>query len=120
MVTIRWSNEVGRFQIIEKYSSEAIVKERVLWDYANEDGSPAPLIGDRVINWLNQADTRKWPMHERLKALRQGRDAEAKAREDAAYNELETRMLEDYNHIAGIPTFFFGKNMPMARAAGKF
>jgi hypothetical protein len=105
-IVIRWSNRKNRFEILEKYNRGAITAERHLWDYENLDGSPVPLVGDRLMNWLHCADTRKWPLEERMKLYDKEWD-EAKAAKEREFSEgLRSIIVDDYNYIADIPTFF--------------
>lgn len=105
-IIIQWNNNLNRFRIYEKYDAGLGARKRVIADYANEDGSPVPLIGDRVMEFLQRADTRKWPLEERMKIYDKERNDKVERDEKAFSDYVQTTIKEDYNYIAGIPTFF--------------
>ena len=106
-VRIRWNDRGKHFEICEKRDDKygkPILRRIAI--YSNPDGSPAPIIGDRVVTFLHRADTRKWPMMERAK-LWDKEAADKKAAEDRAFgNVVQSKAIEDFNYINGSRTFF--------------
>jgi hypothetical protein len=72
-----------------------------------------------ILEWLQKADTRNWSTARR-DIFREIVDGRKKARDKAEKEmreAIEARIVEDYNYIAGIPTFFMDpRSMPEARA----
>ena len=105
-IEIAWSNKKHCFEVMERYNRGAISSLRHIWDYENPDGSKAPIIGDRVMEFLQRADTRKWPLHERFKLYDKEWKQRVERTELEFSDEIQSKILEDYRYIAGIPTFF--------------
>ena len=115
MIDLVWNQEKSALEFVEAYSEEAVIKKRSIGVYKNPDGSSVPVSPDRVMDFLHRADTRKWPVMDRVNLWRKERDAAREARIDKAVEEAGNRVLEDYSRIAGIPTFFFGPSMEVSR-----
>lgn len=71
------------------------------------------------LEWLIKADTRNWNGRIKIFSARLWTDI-TNARKRPGKNlrdRIEAAVLEDYNYIAGIPTFFMDPtSMPEARA----
>ena len=113
---ITWNSKRECFDIFEEVSLRACKRLRRVLSYFNEDGTALPIIGDHAVKLLKHADTRLWPLEERM-ALFDKEDAVA---EEAQIQRLKDRVrtviTEDYHYIAGIPTFFMGDSMQVRRA----
>ena len=120
MIDLIWSDSKNCFEYIEKFSHEAVMQIRCLGQYRNPDGSPNPVSPDRVMGFLHRSDTRRWPLPERVALMRKERDEEKKRRENKEFENAESRILDDFTRIAGIPTFFFGPSMKVARESKEF
>lgn len=120
MIDLVWSDSKHCFEYIEKFTMEAVKQTRSLGQYRNPDGTPKPVCTDRVMAFLHRSDTRKWPLHERVALMRKTREEEKKRREAKEFESVENRILDDYSRIAGIPTFFFGPSMKVARESNEF
>lgn len=105
-IVVRWNSEKSRFEIFERYFEGVVQRLRHLWDYENLDGTALPLVGDRLTSWLHQADTRKWPLEDRMKLYDREDEEETESRKRALSNEVQSIIIDDYTRIAGIPTFF--------------
>lgn len=115
MINLVWNNQKSVFEYVETYTSKATTMTRVLGEYRNPDGSPTPLNTDKIMDWLHRADTRRWPMMDRLAAMRRDREEYRRKREEAAFDQANAMIMEDYSRIAGIPTFFMGPSMTAPR-----
>jgi hypothetical protein len=113
---VKWNGRKKCFEIFEEISKDARLQLRRVLDYQNPDGSPLPFIADRALDLLRRADTRLWPLEERMKLFDKEDEEDEKRRERRLKEEVGARIKEDYHYIAGIPTFFVGNNMPVARA----
>lgn len=114
--SIKWNNKKECFEIFEEVSKDACPFLNRVLDYSNPDGTPVPFIADRALDMLRRADTRLWPLAERMKLFdKEDEDAEKKMEENLR-EEVGARIKEDYNYIAGIPTFFMGSGMEVGRA----
>lgn len=110
MIEVEYNRETGRVEVIENHGN--IMKaggKRWLWDYQNPDGSMFPVHSFQIISKLQMMDTRNWN-HGRKENLYENI---VKAREDRAEKthehfkeDMSSRIVEDYNYIAGIRTFF--------------
>jgi hypothetical protein len=105
-IDIWWNDQAKQFQIMENYNEGATTAQRMIAVYQNDDGTPAPIIGDRVMEFLQRADTRKWPLEERMKVYDRERKEKVERDEKEFSEYVQTTIKEDYNYIAGIPTFF--------------
>ena len=104
MIFFRWNGANHSTEIWEDYGEG----KRHLWTYRNPDGSTYPVIYDRVMKWLQRADTRNWNMQTKdlFREIMKREEDEKRAREKSFRDKIEDRILEDYNYIAGIKTFF--------------
>jgi hypothetical protein len=113
---IKWNARRHVFEVFEEVSQDACRRLRRVLDYRNEDGTALPIIADRAIQILQQADIRLWPLEDRMKLFdREDRDEE-ESRMRGLRDHVRSVITDDYTRIAGIPTFFFGANMPVGRA----
>ena len=113
---ITWNKKRECFDIFEEVSLRACLRLRRVLSYYNEDGTALPIIADHAVRLLKRADTRLWPLEERMAIF----DKEDKAAEEAqaqrVRDRVHTAITEDYHYIAGIPTFFMGEHMEVRRA----
>lgn len=113
---VRWSYEKECYQLLEHYYRGSIHHERHLWDYENHDGTRFPLVWDWLYRHICLSDTRKHPMMQRIKDMREERDLEQRRSMNAVRQKIADSIIDDYHYFADIPTFFMGPNMPEARA----
>ena len=106
MCEVRLNHRTGRYEVHEEIFKETIRTSRRLWEYENEDGTHRPCIADKVIAWLKRADTRNWPMQDRIKVWDKEDAEELERAEKKDSDLLQAMIIEDYDHIAGIKTFF--------------
>jgi hypothetical protein len=104
------------FEIFEEISQDACLRLNRVLDYFNPDDSPVPFIADRALDLLRRADTRLWPLEDRMKLFDKEDEEDEKRLERELKEEVGTRIKEDYTYIAGIPTFFMGSGMKVGRA----
>jgi hypothetical protein len=118
-IHLKWNDKRKLVELQEHHGGPIGNGWRFLWAYENPDGSRLPVIYDRVIEWLLKADTRNWHWQDK-DLFREIMNGRAKAEEQSKKemrDAIEDRILEDYNYIAGIPTFFMDPtSMPEARA----
>lgn len=111
MIFFRWNGAEHSTEVWEDYGNG----RRHLWTYANPDGTRYPVIYDRVMEWLQRADTRNWNMQNKdlFREIMKRETEEKEALKKEFRNKIEDRVLEDYNYINGIKTFFMDpKSMP--------
>lgn len=113
---VKWNRQKNCFEIFEEVSQDACLRLNRVLDYFNEDNTPVPFVADRALHLLRRADTRLWPLEERMKLFDQEDEEDEKRLERQLKEEVGTRIKEDYNYIAGIPTFFMGSGMQVGRA----
>lgn len=106
MCHVKFNEKTGKYEVFEEIFQETIKTYRKLWTYENDDGTPRPCVADKVVAWLKRADTRNWCMQDRIKAWDKEDADEEEARENQASEDLKNIIMEDYDHIAGIKTFF--------------
>jgi hypothetical protein len=119
MCFVKWSPERRLAEVWEKYRGKVGDMTRHLWTYENPDGSRLPVEFAVILEWLQKADTRNWSMARRnlFRDIVDTREKARKKAEEDVREAITTRIVEDYNYIAGIPTFFMDpKSMPEARA----
>lgn len=104
MIFFRWNGAQHATEIWEDYGEG----KRLLWTYRNPDGSTYPVIYDRAMEWLQKADTRNWNMQNKdlFREIMKSHEEEKLAAQKSFKDKVEDRILEDYNYIAGIKTFF--------------
>lgn len=113
-IEIRWSPIQRRFKILERFGIGATEGLRHLWDYENSDGTPGPLMLSVVLEWLLEADTRRWPMQDRVKLYIDEHKKETQRRDREQKEFRKAVIMEDYDYIAGIKTFFMDpRSMPV-------
>lgn len=112
---VKWNPRKACFEMFEEVYQDTCRRLRRIMDYRNPDGSALPFIGDRALDQLRRADTRLWPLAERMKLYDKEEEEEDARIERQIRDEVGTRIKEDYRYIAGIPTFFFGPDMKVAR-----
>jgi hypothetical protein len=106
-IHLRWNNQRLALEVWENHKGKAGNGWRHLWTYQNDDGTRAPVVYDTLLGWLLKADTRNWPgrfdLYQEIMDSRERvqKDSEAKTRE-----ALHTAIVEDYEYIAGVKTFF--------------
>jgi len=113
---IKWNPRKQVFEVFEEVSKDACRRLRRVLDYRNDDGTALPIIGDRVVDLLKRADTRLWPLEDRMALFDRQDRQEEESKTRALRDHVSTVIMEDYHYIAGIPTFFFGDGMEVARA----
>lgn len=106
MCSVKQNQRNGEYEVYEEIYQDTIKTQRKLWTYENDDGTKRPCIADKVVNWLKRADTRNWCMQDRVKVWDKEDKEEEESREREASNLLQSIVIEDYDHIAGIKTFF--------------
>lgn len=110
---LKWNKSKTRWEIWERYTAGAVTDTRKIMDYQNHDGQFLPISTDRLVNLVNRADTRKWPLPDRVKIWHKKNQEEKEEVKRDARNENVSRIIDDYNYIAGIKTFFMDpKSMP--------
>ena len=115
-ISVHFNHRKKRFQLIEETIKGSAPFFRRLWDYENIDGTKFPCLASRVVDWLHKANTQHWPLELRMAAFDK-QDAEERASNKRAFDAMVAdKIMEDYHYIAGIPTFFFGPDMPVGRA----
>lgn len=119
MIRLRWNSAAKALDVIEHHGGADNNGERFLWRYQNSDGTNTPVIYDTLLNWLLKADTRHWSNHRRgdlFKKYVENREKQAAKTEKEFENAMQDRIVEDYNYIAGIKTFFMDPtSMPLAK-----
>lgn len=105
-LSLRWNKEANRFEIWEKYVRGASYDHRLIMPYENFDGSPLPVVADQVVDLVHRADTRKWPLHERLKIMRKQRDDDKNEMIKNFRDATMARITDDWNYINGTKTYF--------------
>ncbi len=113
---IKWNPRRDVFEIMEEASIDACRRLRRVCDYRNADGTALPIIADRALEILMRADTRLWPLADRMALFDREDKAEEETRLRGLRDHVNSVITDDYTRIAGIPTFFFGSNMPVAKA----
>lgn len=111
MIFFRFNGSDHTTEIWEDYGNG----KRHLWTYRNPDGTAYPVVYDRAMEWLQKADTRNWNMQNKdlFRTIMDRERKEKEAAEKDFRNKIEDRVLEDYNYIRGIKTFFMDpKSMP--------
>lgn len=104
MIFFKWNGTNHSTEVWEDYGHG----RRHLWTYSNPDGTRQPVIYDRVLEWLQKADTRNWNMQNKnlfREIMKREEEEKATARK-SFHDKIEDRVLEDYNYIRGIKTFF--------------
>lgn len=105
-IRIDFDNRRKRFVVLETYNKGAVSETRRLWDYENPDGSVGPVSLHVIMEWLSLADTRNWPLEERMKLYDKEREKEKERAAKEFSETVRTNIVEDYSYIANIPTFF--------------
>lgn len=104
MIFFKWNGYKKATELWEDYGEG----KRFLWTYKNPDGTHQPVIYDRAMEWLQRADTRNWNWQNKSlfrEIMRQEKEESEAAKKD--FNQkIQDRVLEDYNYIRGIKTFF--------------
>lgn len=119
MIHLRWDDSNHSVKLMEHHGGPIGNGWRFLWTYENPDGTRLPVVYDRVMEWLIKADTRNWHWQDK-DLFREIMDGDKRRKEEARKEfreQIESAILEDYNYIAGIPTFFMDPTtMPIGRA----
>ncbi len=113
---VKWNNKKECFEIFEEISKDACLTLRRILDYQNPDGTPLPFVADIALDLLRRADTRLWPLADRMALFDKEEEDFEKQQEKELRENIGTAIREDYRYIAGIPTFFFGSDMAIGRA----
>lgn len=113
---VEWNRKKSCFEIFEEISDQACLRHRRILDYRNDDNTPLPFIADQAIKLLRMADTRYWPLEERMKLFDKEDEKEEKQIQEEVKDYVGSVIKEEYNYIAGIPTFFMGDSMKVHRA----
>ncbi len=110
---IRWDHKAEKFAVIEHYRVGAMNAERHICYYENADETAVPLISDHLMELLHMADTRKWPLPERLKAYRERWDADKAAKEREFRNTVADFYIDNAPYMTSCSRFFMDpKSMP--------
>lgn len=112
---MRFNHRINRFELVEHVTRGAVKDERVIWEYENVDGSQGPVVLSHLIEHIHLSDTRKFPMKERLKQMREAKKKDEDSMWRRFRDEVGSRAIENFKHVSGTPTFFFGKNMEVPR-----
>jgi len=112
-----WNNRKSQYELWEKVDRGPRPGARKITTYRNHDGSMFPIIGDRCVEILQKCDVRLWPLEARM-AMFDREDAEARESKEREMSERrKTIVMEDYNYLFGVPTFFMDpSSMPEARS----
>ncbi|MDD2998940.1 MAG: hypothetical protein PHV05_07735 [Candidatus Riflebacteria bacterium] len=113
---VKWNSKKCCFEIFEEISQNAMATLRRITDYQNYDGTPLPFIADTALDLLRRTDTRLWPLEDRMKLFDKEDEDFEKHQEKELKDYVGAVIHEDYNYIAGIPTFFMGPDMQVGRA----
>jgi hypothetical protein len=113
MLFLCWNPDRKRFEVWERFTNGASDDTRKIMDYQNHDGTALPVVSDTLIDLINRADTRKWPLKDRLKLWKKKSQEEVEAVRKKNRDFTESVLIEDYRYINGIPTFFMDpRSMP--------
>jgi len=103
---VKWNPRVLAFEVIEDIRDRRLPPRRVIWQYENADGSRLPFIPDHCIEFLHSIDTRKWPLKERVKIMRQERDAEIAAQEKRRRDFIHDHVADNEIYFSSSERFF--------------
>jgi hypothetical protein len=110
MIDLEINRETGRIEIWENHGkSKHGMNRRWLWDYENPDGSLLPICAHQIVNRLIIMDTRHWSEQRRknlFKTITSSREEQVEKSRKYFKERAKNKILEDYNYIAGIKTFF--------------
>lgn len=118
-IHLQWDDRVKGFKVMEHHGGPIGNGWRFLWTYENPDGTRLPVVYDRVLEWLIKADTRNWHWQDKdlFRTIMDGHNKRQEEARKEFRDRIEAAVLEDYNYIAGVPTFFMDPtSMPEARA----
>lgn len=108
MVHLQWDDRSKGVKVMEHHRGPTGNGWRFLWTYENPDGTRLPVVYDRLLEWLIKADTRNWHWQDKdlFREIMNGHERREREAKKEFRERVEAAVLEDYNYIAGIPTFF--------------
>lgn len=112
-LSVRWNNKKRAFEVIERIQDNRFPPERLIWTYENADGTSLPFVGDHCIEFLHSIDTRKWPLKERVRLMREQNAKEREEIENGVLRKIHDHVSDNEIYFSSSERFFMDpKSMP--------